>query len=111
MNKTRWRIRVWLPDHENPSLTRYRNGSCKLCMAQFADAAAQALTVNLGARNGACTWTVDRLYGHLNGWKVVVHSGMTQGGLLKCHEHRTDTTGTVGASGDRERLERDGGTG
>jgi|SRR5271155_2012878 len=88
MPETRWRVRVWFALAEEHQITRYRNATCKLCIVQWAEALSASLKVAAPPEWGVPKWTVEKLKGHLNGWQIVVHSGMVQGDLAKRHAHR-----------------------
>jgi hypothetical protein len=85
--ETRWRIQVTFPSNGARILTKHRTGSCKLCICAVADAWAQSLEATVGDLYGEPKWTVEKMYGHLRGWEIVVHSGMIKGDLLKRHAH------------------------
>jgi hypothetical protein len=84
---TRYRIEVWQTDKPDVVMRKHRQYNCKLCAVKYAVELAQGYQRGLHLSEGGVKWSVSKMFGHLQGWAIVHHSGQPIAGLAFKHGH------------------------
>ena len=84
---TRYRIEVWRTDTNATVIRKHINENCKLCAVKKAVIMANGYRTGMHLPEDTVRWSLSGLYGHLNGWMILHHSGQPIAGLGFRHGH------------------------